>query len=126
MYNPIEFNDLVGETLTHIDIDPENNEILLTTKSDKKIIIKHDQNCCESVKLVYYSPNWKKLIGKVIVDTSENAVSSMNGYDSRTDTDLTFSVDDATVITKWVGESNGYYSETVDIHDITEYFQKSS
>ncbi len=46
----MDISELKGEVLTHID-DCED-QILLTTKSGKKICIYHDQHCCETVRIV--------------------------------------------------------------------------
>lgn len=121
----MEFKDLIGETLEYVDQDPELNEILLTTKSGRRIMIYHEQNCCERVRIVDTAGNWHDLIGKVIVEVDElvedKSYSLGDEPDdvSATQTILTFRVDDATIISRWIGESNGYYSETVDIKELT-------
>lgn len=117
----MSIKNLIGETLEYIDIDEDNNQILLTTKSGKRIMIYHHQDCCESVRIVDTVGNWDNLIGKVIIDTDEEIISSSDkdGYDSRTETNLTFKVDGDTVISKWIGESNGYYSENVDVQEFS-------
>lgn len=120
----IELNSLVGETLTHIDVDETKNEIMLTTTSNKRIRIYHDQDCCESVRIEDTEGNWHDLIGKVIIEASEDVRPAGDpppkSPDSWTRTDLRFRVDGATVICRWIGESNGYYSESVHIKDITD------
>jgi hypothetical protein len=119
----MNIKNLIGETLEYIDIDEDNNQILLTTKSGKRIMIYHGQDCCENVRIVDTIGNWNNLIGKVIIDTDEEIINSSDkdGYDSRTETNLTFKVDSDTVISKWIGESNGYYSENVDIQEFSVY-----
>ena len=116
-------DSLVGETLTHIDINEAGNEIMLTTESNKIIRIYHEQDCCESVGIEDTEGNWHDLIGKVIIEASEDvrpAGDPAPKYpDSWTRTDLKFRVDGATVISRWIGESNGYYSESVDIEYVT-------
>lgn len=38
--------------------------------------------------------------------------------ESATETKLTFVADGATVINRWIGESNGYYSETIQLDQV--------
>ncbi len=116
----VEFSDLVGEVLDAVDIDREENQILLTTRSGRRFLVYHEQDCCETVAISGQDGNFGKLIGKPIVeardfavDTSEEAIDS-----SQTTTTLVFRVDDQTVISRWIGDSNGYYSESVDIAEL--------
>lgn len=118
---------LVGETLEYVDFG--GDEIRLTTKSGKVFQFYHEQDCCESVTLVDIEGNEKNLVGKVVrsvevdIDPDNDAFFDHNdevsrSYEGRTNTKITFVVDDETVITRWVGESNGYYSERVDFAQI--------
>lgn len=114
-------NSLLGEILTHIDIDENNDQIMLTTESGRKIMIYHIQDCCESVRIESVSGDCKKLIGKAILVSDELVYSGdpPDEYsESWTRTDLTFKVNDETVIVRWIGESNGYYSESVDFQEL--------
>lgn len=112
---------LVGETLKYVD--DCGDEILLTTESGKKYKIYHSQDCCESVSILDTKGDWHKLIGKVIRvaehDEETPDKEEIDYYDSATLTTITFKTDDETVISRWIGTSNGYYSESVDIKDIT-------
>ncbi|WP_417459104.1 hypothetical protein [Kordiimonas sp.] len=118
----VEIGSLVGEVLTHVDADENGEEILLTTASGRQITIHHDQDCCEHVRIEGTDGSWHELIGKVIVDATKDEREFGDPPpafpDSWTRTDLTFRVDGATVVSRWIGESNGYYSESVDIDEI--------
>ncbi len=116
----VEFSALVGEVLDAVDIDREKDQILLTTRSGRNFLVYHKQDCCETVAISGQDGSFDKLIGKPIVearditvDTSEEAAGS-----SQTTTILVFRVDDQTVISRWIGDSNGYYSESVDIAEL--------
>lgn len=110
-------NEIVGEVLTNIDVDGDT-QILLTTESGRQFLIYHDQDCCEEVSILSTEGDWYTLLGKEIVELNVDERPSKPGYESRTDTTLTFKVSDATVINRWVGESNGYYSESVDFAEL--------
>ena len=117
----IQAKDLIGETLAFVDASDEC--IMLTTVNNRKIIIHHSQDCCETVKVEDTQGNWHDLIGKVIIGASEEVLGKIDdesGYGTYTKTTLTFKTSDATVISRWHGESNGYYSESVTIEDITQ------
>ncbi len=114
--------DLVGHTLSHIDVDDEHHEILLTTESGRRVLIEHDQECCESVILEGVDGNPLELLGKPLLLAEHEAIDQGDpppeAPDSWTRTKLTFRVDGATVICRWIGESNGCYSESVDIREL--------
>lgn len=124
----MEMKTLVGETLTHIDVFSE--EILLTLESGRKVKVYHSQDCCENVWLENVEGDFKELVGKVLIDVSEEvdpdgdqvfaAHDEAREYpaESKTNTRISFVVDGATVITRWIGESNGYYSEGVTFAEI--------
>ena len=117
----VEFSVLVGEVLDAVDIDREENQILLTTRSGRKFLVYHEQDCCESVRIVSQDGSFDKLIGNPLIEARDFAVDtgeSESNYDSQTTTTLVFRVDDQTVISRWIGDSNGYYSEGVDIAEL--------
>jgi hypothetical protein len=115
----VKFDVLVGEVLDAVDIDREKDQILLTTRSGRQFLIHHEQKCCETVEISGQDGSFDKLIGKPIVEARDNAVdTSEEAADSQTTTTLVFRVDDHTVISRWVGDSNGYYSESVDIAEL--------
>ena len=117
----VEFSDLVGEVLDSVDIDKGENQILLTTRSGRRFMVYHEQDCCEKVQIVDQDGNFDNLIGKPIIEARDFAVDtgeSESDYDSQTTTTLVFRVDDQTVISRWIGDSNGYYSESVDIAEL--------
>ena len=112
--------ELVGEVLTHIDVDGESNEILLTTESGRRYKIWHDQDCCESVEIAGCDGAFATLIGRKIIDVTHDEDSRNTEDGSQTKTAITFRTSKSIVISRWIGYSNGYYSESVDITEITK------
>lgn len=115
-----KISELVGETLAFCDEDPSDDKILLTTVSGRKFLFYHSQDCCETVQIESTEGEWRTLIGKVIEVAEHSEEDASESYESGTKTTLTFKVDGATVISRWVGSSNGYYSESVDIEELTQ------
>ena len=109
---------LVGEVLTYIDVDNESNEILLTTESGRRYKIWHEQDCCESVEIAGCDGAFASLIGRKIVEVTHDEDSTETEDGSQTKTAITFRTDESTVISRWIGYSNGYYSESVTIAEI--------
>ena len=114
----IEFNDLVTEVLVSIKgMKKGSEEIIFTTASGKKFKMYHMQDCCErvSVEEVIGGPI-EGLLNCPIMIAREDVSSgnSPDGDDSTTWTFYTLATVKATVVIRWLGESNGYYSERVD------------
>jgi len=110
---------LEGEILTHIDIDDSQRQIMLTTESGRIFKIFHAQDCCEDVLIKSTEGDWNTLKGKVIESVSLNEKEIPDDfYRTATETEITFVVNDSTVISRWIGTSNGYYSESVDFEEV--------
>lgn len=112
---------LVGEIIENFDIDGDT--VRIQTQSGRIFLIQHQQDCCESVSIESVDGDVRHLIGKVICEAEEDypddAPPEGRGYDSYTWSRYKFVTDDATVVTRWFGESNGYYGETADISEVT-------
>jgi hypothetical protein len=113
-----DIKKIVGETLAYVDVDPEGDHILLTTVSGRQFSIFHRQDCCESVRIQGLDGEWSELFGKVIQEAKHEEEDLQETYESGTLTALTFKVDGATVVSRWIGESNGYYSECVNVDEL--------
>ena len=75
----------------------------------------HCQDCCEHVRLADIVGDLDDLIGSPIVEAEEiNNKQIDTNYGSQTWTFYRFSTAKGTVTLRWLGESNGYYSEEVD------------
>lgn len=78
----------------------------------------HQQDCCEGVNLVDVCGDVADLIGTPIlssVEVSSEGAEPPENADSYTWTFYRISTIKGTVVLRWLGESNGYYSESVDI-----------
>ena len=124
----MEFEDLLGKILSRIDVNKANDEIIFVEDSGKKYRMYHDQNCCESVSIEDICGNLDDLIGSPIIRASEDSNSETHpkGFipeyepDSFTWTFYNIATAKGHVTIRWYGESNGYYSESVDFEEIEE------
>ena len=126
-----EIKELTG--LIVADIDIADDELRITTKCGRQFQFYHYQDCCEYVRIVDTKGDMNILKGQKLVKVSMNAYEEdpedIEGLDighdeSRTWTDITFATDGDTVISRWVGESNGYYSESVNFCELVNQFRK--
>jgi len=109
---------LLGKTITHI----YNNEaeIIFTTIEGDKYKMYHYQDCCETVTIEDIIGDLSDLLNSPIT-MAEEVISSKNPddiiknlQDSFTWTFYKFATVNGYVTIRWYGESNGFYSETVD------------
>lgn len=132
--NAIDATSLIGETLASVDYFPEKNrncrdtseQFLLTTVSGRQIAITHIRDCCESVHVESTAGDWTEIIGKVIIDASRRTVvirgcnDVYEGRDRLEETYIEFDANDATLVQKWIGNSNGYYSTDANLYEIEQ------
>lgn len=125
----VPFGILVGKTLKSV---VNNDDVVnFETEDGEEYIMKHDQDCCESVRVDDIVGDLNDLIGSPIIRVEENSSpdrpegikdSEYGSYDSETDSETwTFyriGTAKGTVVIRWYGSSNGYYSESVDFEKV--------
>ncbi len=95
-------------------IDVGSDSIVITLENGDAYYLQHHQDCCESVYLLD-DGNAREIVGYKLLAIDHEEEAGDGDYESETDTTITLITDKGTIITKWVGTSNGYYSERVDI-----------
>lgn len=117
---------LRGLTITSISVNDGRDEIRITTSDGRKWLAYHRQDCCESVNIHDIRGDLQALVGSPLVIAAESSVSGEWPEDvkapeygeSYTWTTYHLATDTASVRIRWLGESNGYYSESVDLEEI--------
>ena len=122
-----QFSNLVGETITSIEVkkgddgdEDDVTQIIFTLASGFKVKLYHEQDCCEYVYLEDICGNLEDLIGSPLVQAEETSNGGDNDDDddygeSTTWTFYKMATNKGYVTFRWLGVSNGYYSESVDI-----------
>ena len=110
-----KFEQIQGMTITAV-VYKEADESLLIHLNTHVLEMIHHQNCCETVYLADVVGSFEDLIGYPLLEVSESTVNTESEDKSSTASYYNFKTVKASVQLRWVGESNGYYSETVDCY----------
>lgn len=110
--------DMVGKTFTRVTGGVGSGEMVFENATERYVFT-HDQDCCESVDINDVVGELGDLEGVPLLMAEE-----VSGYigpepeyaDSYTYTFYKFATIRGYVDVRWLGESNGYYSESVDLH----------
>lgn len=113
--------DLTGETLVsvtgaEVDSSKDEDEVVFVTESGKAIKLYHEQDCCENVRIVDVEMDADDYAGALVISAEEVVGETMDD-DCGTHTYTFYKVETTKggIWIRWLGESNGYYSEAVDV-----------
>ena len=110
-----QFEDLRGRILCRAVADGDELRLHLTDTHYVKFY--HQQDCCESVRIEDICGDLEDLVGEPLTEAEE--VSGYNGpgmdHESYTWTFYRFGTRRGSVTVRWLGISNGYYSERVSV-----------
>lgn len=110
------FKTLVGKTLVSIAVNADG--VTFKASDGSEFLMYHSQDCCESVTLNEVVGDFGDLLQTPILEAE--VVSNEGGDpkpeypDSWTWTFYKLATVKGRVTLRWLGESNGYYSESVD------------
>lgn len=108
-----EIQKMVGRVVE--DVSQGDDEIAFRFRDGSTAKFYHSQDCCESVTVDDVNGDWADLYGQELLVADERTNHDSGGvYESVTWTFYTFRSLGGSVDVRWCGESNGYYSESVD------------
>lgn len=121
-YDNVSFSILVGQTITSVrGLEKGSEEVYIETAEGGKYKMYHDQDCCESVDIEDLDGSDSDLVGGLVISAEEiEGDSGDNEYGSYTWTFYKIDTDKGGVFIRWLGESNGYYSESVSFVDLNK------
>lgn len=118
-----KLKDLIGKTLTKVEVLTDDDEIVFITNEGKRYKLYHKQECCESVTIEDIVGDLSDLVGEPIL-VADEVINQTNLDDETKDKDwftwtfYKFATRKGYVDIRWYGESNGYYSESVDFVEL--------
>jgi hypothetical protein len=115
----IVFNKMLGEIMTEVVISSDYDIMLFKSSTGKTFKFIHYQDCCEGVSIEDVCGDLADLVGSPLlmaeeVDNLEDFHPDDSQYESCTWTFYKFGTSKGSVTVRWLGISNGYYSESVD------------
>ena len=122
----MNITELLGKTLTQVEGKAGDDEITFRCSDGTAYRMWHSQDCCEMVTVESVVGDWADLIGSPILKAEESTSDQTpDGHvheyepESQTWTFYKLATVKGYVDIRWFGESNGYYSESVDFDATT-------
>lgn len=117
----MKFENLVGKTLVNVSKIKDGEELVFVADDGSEYKLWHCQDCCEYVRIEDICGDLKDLVGSKILHASEDSSShERDSCDCLTWTFYNIGTFKGHVTVRWIGESNGYYSESVDFKQTKE------
>ena len=124
----MKFATMLGLVLKEIYYKSEHDRVYFKTECGRTFLLYHVKDCCETVTLEDVCGDFKDLIGNPLLECEEASseeLSTIMGFikcpnESCTWTFYKLGTIKGRVTMRWMGSSNGYYSESVDFKELTE------
>lgn len=117
--------ELVGQTFREVRVNAEKDEMVFVADGAVEYRFYHDQSCCERVRINDINGDLAFLIGEPLLLADESSSEGNEGdvgklrpsehSESWRWTFYRFGTKKGYVDVRWLGESNGYYSERVNL-----------
>ena len=115
-------DELIGKQIVKITGLEEGSDEVYITTHDGTFMFYHDQNCCENVRIVDLELGSDNFEGAFILSAKEvssnNEPAPTENSESYTWTFYKIETTKGEIWMRWLGESNGWYSEEVSFKRI--------
>lgn len=123
MRNDVSFSVLLGKTLVRVEgLEEGSDGVEFLCDDGSRYSMHHQQDCCEVVSIEEVIGDPADLVGLVVeaeeVSNPDFPAPDKQYVDSYTWTFYKIGTTKGFVTIRWLGESNGYYSERVDFEKI--------
>lgn len=108
---------MVGKTIVKI-VNKDNLELVFKCEDGSMYLMYHEQDCCEDVHLEEIIGDLNDLLGHPVLVFDERVNPPEVDAKGCTWTFYIISTIGGTVTLRWLGESNGYYSESVSFIEL--------
>lgn len=116
MYEHSDIDFLKGAIITKIEgMEEDSAEVYFYLEDGSCYKMYHEQDCCESVWLSDVCGDVDDLLLSEIHHAEERTTTGEDDWGTNTHTFYDIQTAKGCVNLRWVGESNGYYSESVYI-----------
>jgi len=114
----VSLKELEGKVISSVvGLEKESESVIINTVCGKVYEFYHEQDCCEHVTLNDFEGDAGDLVGGVVVTAEEISgevpVNTNEYQESETWTFYKIETNKGGLWMRWLGESNGYYSEEV-------------
>jgi len=120
--NYANFFELKGKTITSIQgSKSDDGDTIITTSDGSSYTLTHIQDCCEHVRVYGTVGNIDDVLNEEVIAAEDtNPMDNPNApdykyYESATWSQFRIVTNKGSFEIWWLGESNGYYSETVSV-----------
>jgi hypothetical protein len=109
--------DMVGKVFTSVT---ETGDTMVFENATDRYVFFHGQDCCESVSINDVVGDLSDLVGEPLLIADEVSGETPMDFNERDHESVTwtfykFATRKGYVDVRWLGESNGYYSESVNL-----------
>lgn len=115
----MDISEFKGMTFVSVvGLEEQSEEVIFTSTDGRKFKMHHAQDCCESVYVADVCGDTSDLVCAEVVAAEERYSKSETDWGTITATFYDIQTTAGSVNIRWVGESNGYYSESVDLIEL--------
>ena len=117
----LNVSEMVGKTVVRIE-NKSDYELRFHMEDGSYYLMQHFQDCCERVSIEDIAGDLDDLVGSPLVRAEERTSKDFDTGSDRDDSYLwtfyEFATVKGSVTIRWYGESNGYYSVSVDLEHV--------
>lgn len=114
----MKFEEMKGLTLVSAEMNDGKDIVRFVTDKGRVFEQYHNQDCCESVSVEDITGSLSDLIGSPLLVAEERISEGGSDYESSTWTFYEMATIKGSVTIRWLGTSNGYYSEAVYLREV--------